>query len=113
MEDRRHCIHFLMLYDKITINLVVTNTYLLSHLVNLGTAMSQKSGNNLAESSLYALTRLEARYQLGCSHLGLKWGRIHFLIHSHCWQDLFPCDHMTEGPMFCWLLLGDYSQRLL
>lgn len=75
MEGRRHCIHFLMLYDKITINLVVTNTYLLSHLVNLGTAMSQESGNNLAESSVYALTRLEAWYQTGCSHLEAQVGK--------------------------------------
>lgn len=73
--------------------------------------MSQKSGNNLAESSVYALQGWKQGISLAVLIWRFKWGRIHFLVHSHCWQDLFPCDYMTEGPKFCWLLLGDYSQR--
>ena len=68
------CICFLILCNKITTNIMVTDTYLLSY-SHLGTAVGQESGNSLAESWGYALTRLQSSFQLGCAHLEAQAGK--------------------------------------
>lgn len=78
-----HCTHFLLLGNKITTNLVVIHIFIIS------ASVSQEPGNSLAESSAYALTRLQSRYQPGCSHLEAQVG-----------TNTLPCSFKLSAGLF-------------
>lgn len=42
--------------------------------------------------------------------LRLKWGRIHFQVHSGFWPNSFPCRGRTEGPGFLLATLSSLPQ---
>lgn len=73
-------------------------------------SMGQESGHTQVTWVLtQGSVRLQSRCQLGL-HSNLNWERLCFQAHSGCWQNSFPCSHMTKAS--CWLLAEGVGVRM-